>query len=704
VTGTHAEGLPKAAVPAAVLLSAGPVRQKETASAFRPDIEGLRGIAVLIVVAFHCGVRGFMGGFVGVDIFFVLSGYLITGHLVGEFDRTARISLIGFYARRVRRLLPASALVLAFTLIVGSVLLAPQELEFAARAARATSVYLSNVFFSINQADYFAPNVETNPILHTWTLAVEEQFYLVWPLLIVVGLEYFRSRAALLRLLCGLAVISLAISVWATREAHTFAFYQLPSRAWEFAIGGLAAIVPLRVRWLTRATWTVLGWTGFAAIILFQSFVPPTSHFPGWIALVPVLGTAIVLKACAGNAGNPVARFLDVAPLQFLGKLSYSWYLWHWPFLVFASVLVPGVSVVGKTVAVIMALGAAILAHRWVENPIRFSRSLVTRPVRTLAMGAMLMLVSVAAAQLALRFAHRLTEDPRLQRLTASVNDIADMPRAQCVTLGTDADVKSCTFADKTSTTNVVLFGDSHAIQWFNAVRGIANERSWKLTTVVKSGCAAADFVGAGSDQGAIDSCAAWRQAAIRKIVELKPSVILMASSTGWQRGAGSSRARLVRDWGNATARTLGALSASNAIVVVIRDTPALPFDAPTCLARSIRHSWYPASTCEFEPPVASSEIFAAERASATGMPFVRFLDMTPQICPRGLCTASRGDIVAFRDDNHLTGAFATSLQPALAQSLLATIQIDPVSGGISGSSAPAPGGGRTGPTPSSNR
>src|SRR6266513_3062654 len=284
------------------------------AASFRRDIEGLRGIAVLIVVAFHTGVRGFSGGFVGVDVFFVLSGYLITGLLVAEVDRTSRLSLLQFSARRVRRLLPAAALALLVTLCVGAAILSPNELIFAGRAGKATALYLTNVFFAVNAADYFAPDVETNPLLHTWTLALEEQFYLAWPLL---------------------------SSIWFTAAGGTFAFYGLPTRAWEFGIGGMAALVPRgRLRLPTRAIHAI-GWLGLTAIGVSAHFIS------GWIAAVPVLGTAAALIAGAEAARGP-AVLLGAAPLQFVGSLSYSWYLWHWPFLVFSAALIPDISVLGR--------------------------------------------------------------------------------------------------------------------------------------------------------------------------------------------------------------------------------------------------------------------------------------------------------------------------------------------------------------------
>src|SRR5579864_1226974 len=249
------------------------MRQDSRSSTFRTDIEGLRGIAVLIVVAFHCRIPGFSGGFVGVDVFFVLSGYLITGLLVDEIQKASRLSLLGFYARRARRLLPASTLVLLATLLVGAFILAPQELTFASRAAKAAALYMSNIFFARNAADYFAPDVETNPVLHTWSLAVEEQFYLFWPLLIMLGLQFWRSIKALLVVLSGLTVLSLAACVWFTANGGTFAFYGLPARAWEFGIGGLAVLMPSGTLKLRAGGWLAVGWLGVLAILASEYFI-----------------------------------------------------------------------------------------------------------------------------------------------------------------------------------------------------------------------------------------------------------------------------------------------------------------------------------------------------------------------------------------------------------------------------------------------
>ena len=262
------------------------------------------------------------GGFVGVDVFFVLSGYLITGLLVAEVERTSRLNLLQFYARRARRLLPAAALALIVTLLLGAVILAPNEIVNAGRAARATALYLSNMFFARNAADYFAADVSTNPMLHTWSLGVEEQFYLFWPLLIVVGLRFLRSKRSLLALMALLTVASLAACLWLTANRGALAFYALPARAWEFGLGGLAILLPLDKLRVPAIAWVALGWLGVIGILASAYLISGATPFPGWTAAAPVLATVAALIGCAHQPTRGANLLLGSPPLQTLGTLS----------------------------------------------------------------------------------------------------------------------------------------------------------------------------------------------------------------------------------------------------------------------------------------------------------------------------------------------------------------------------------------------
>ena len=610
------------------------------------------------------------------DVFFVLSGYLITGLLVAEIRRTSKVNLPRFYARRARRLLPALLLVLLTTLAAGSFIQVPQELNFAARAARAAALYISNVFFDHNAADYFAPDVASNPFLHTWSLGVEEQFYLFWPLLLLLGLRIGKSTRALAALLTAVTILSLGFCVWSTFHYPTLAFYELPARAWEFGLGGLLTLASLPK--LGRAAWTIVGWSGLAAILLPAFFIADGSQFPGWLATIPALGTAGVLAAGTALPHRGVCVLLDRQPMQYMGARSYSWYLWHWPFIVFSAAIFPAIPVVGRVIVAAGSLGAAALTYRFLERPIRLNPQLAARTALSLGLAAGTAVGAAAIAWLAVPFADRMAHEPAMRQITAALADIADMPRKQCVGLGLSTEVRTCIFGDPTSSTDVVLFGDSHAIEWFNAVHLVARQAHWRLVTVVKSGCAASDI---GADTVAeADVCRTWRAKAFQTIATLRPALVFAASFTA-VFGRTNNRLldpRLER-LTLGTRATLDQLTQAGLRVVLFRDTPLPPFNVPTCVARSAVHPWFGLRSCGFDRATAvSSSVFAAEKTAAAGMPRVHFLDLTDEFCPAAVCPAILHDMIVYRDQNHLTGTFASSLAPAVAARLAAVLPPSP--------------------------
>lgn len=251
----------------------------------------------------------------------------------------------------------------------------------------------------------------------------------------------------------------------------------------------------------------------------------------------------MVLIAGSERPHSGLGLILDSAPLQTLGKLSYSWYLWHWPFLVFSSALVPSITASGKIAAALVALVVAAITQRFIENPIRFNPGLMNRPTYTLCLAATITLLSFGAAFLSIRFAASLANTGELKTFTAAVDDIAALPREQCVSLGTSSDVKTCSFGNKSSSTVILLFGDSHAIQWFNPLQRLALSHNWKLITIVKSGCPATDIK---LPHDIIGACGTWRQGAIRRIVELRPTVVVIGNANHYLQHKESTAGRLV--------------------------------------------------------------------------------------------------------------------------------------------------------------
>ena len=641
--------------------------------AFRPDIDGLRAVAVVLVVAFHCGISALGSGFVGVDIFFVLSGYLITSILVAEERTTGRIDFAAFYARRVRRLLPASALMLLVTLAVCAMVMAPAELAFAARAGRATSLYLANYFFATNAADYFSADVKNNPLLHMWSLAVEEQFYVFWPLLILAGGKLARraamARGAVAWVLAVMTGASLALCLIMSTRASVDSFYGLPTRAWEFGLGGLASLIPLDGQTARRLPWQVVGVTGFAGVVLSGVMIPANGNFPGWLALFPVVTTVLVLVAAQAKPANPVARLLGTRPFQWVGTLSYSWYLWHWPFLVLYAVIFSEVSTVGRVSAALLALGVAAVTYQWVENPIRFHPALTrsAAPARSLALGLGLLIVGFGGATATRLYAGHLERLPQMQPYTEAVTDIADMPRERCVSLRGSSEPLVCEFGARDSLTSVVLFGDSHAIQWFDALESIANQQRLRLTTLVKSGCPAADLSPLSDVAAFREECRQWRRLAFERIASLKPSLVVLSSASSHvERGPGESMTH-ADDWQAATHRTIANLLTAGSSVLLLRDTPAPGFDVPICLSRTRLHYGLSARTCDFGLSNAINDPGRqAESRAVADFPQIAVWDPAILICPANHCLAATGRMVTYRDDNHLTGRFARSLAPAL--------------------------------------
>ena len=387
---------------------ASPVRPspaEPTHATRRGDIEGLRAVAVVLVVLFHAGIGDFAGGFIGVDVFFVISGFLITGLLLRERQASGTISLSNFYARRARRLLPAALLVLAVTLLVSLFILPPLLLPGLAGDTAAAALYVSNLGFAVQATDYFAAGAAPSPILHFWSLGVEEQFYLCWPLLVLLvarGVGQVQRRVGLT--LALIALSSFVFALWLTEVAQPWAFFSLPARAWELALGGLLAIAGARLARLPVSLAAGAGWLGLGLIVAGGLLLNETTPFPGYAALLPTLGAALVLVSGAQLSRWGPARLLDTALPRFLGRISYSLYLWHWPILVLPA-LASGLplSLPERLALVGLSVLAAAATYRWAEDPLRRGRLIGVRTRRNLSLAGVLTL-SLALLAVGLNF------------------------------------------------------------------------------------------------------------------------------------------------------------------------------------------------------------------------------------------------------------------------------------------------------------
>jgi len=654
---------------------------------FRPDIEGLRAVAILLVVAYHAQVPGFTGGYVGVDVFFVLSGYLITSLLVNELERTGTIGFTNFYARRARRLLPAVAGVLLFTAIVGTILYAPVEQDRLANTSLATSAYASNLYFARAATNYLAAPSHTNPLLHTWSLSVEEQFYVIWPVAVLLLAGAFgRGQLRYRRLFVGmvlLATASFASAVYLTRTTQPWAFFLSPPRAWEFALGGLAILTTggtsLGQRFLGRRAsvapaWLdhVLGWVGLAGIVSAGILFGEQTVFPGTSALLPTIATVLVLRTGARTPDRGVSRLLGTRFFREIGRLSYSWYLWHWPLLVFAATISDSLTVPARVVIVILALGVAQISYRWVEQPTRHNRTLTLRPRYALAMAALIAVSGVSSAVVWKYLSAGWAERPDQSRFTRMKIDFPEIYRMDCDDYFHSAAVKECRFGATDAKRTAVLFGDSHAGHWFPAVRRIFAEQSdWRLIVITKSACPIVEASYFSRDLGRVyTQCSEWLQNSLKRIHEMRPDLVLVSYAKLYPFSP--------NEWRTGMASAIRSLSEASASVILLRDVPALGFDGPSCLARL---DWRPAflrrwSTCRSDLGSDSADaIFAFQQQASAAYPNVVTLDMNENVCPSRTCRVVQNGIVSYRDETHLSTAFATSLSGKLAEAMSSALK-----------------------------
>jgi hypothetical protein len=489
--------------------------------------------------------------------------------------------------------------------------------------------------------------------------------------LVIVGVRAGESARALAALMSGVAIVSLAFCIWSTVHYPTVAFYELPARAWEFGLGGLLACV--RLPKLGAGVWITVGWMGLAAILAPAYFLGGDSNFPGWLATIPVLGTVAALAAGAALPRQGHCLLLDARPMQYIGARSYSWYLWHWPFLVFSIAIGPAIPVAARLIVGAVSLGAAAVTYRFLEQPVRHSPQLARRTGLSLGLAGTTAVGAAGLAVLILRLGDHLASRPAMRPIVAAVDDVADVTRTECVSLGESTEVRTCTFGDAASPTEIALFGDSHALQWFNALERLARESGWRLVTVVKPGCAASD-IKPPVRQTAV--CEAWRAKALETLIMRHPALVVAGSFTSRFGQAKSAQSdpglkRLLLG----TRVMLDQLTRAGLNVALLRDTPLPPFHVPTCLARSALHRWLSRESCDFDRDAAlSPRVFEAEKRATAGMPGVHILDLTDQICPAQVCPASLNNVIIYRDETHLTGTFAGSLAPTMRRRLTAVL------------------------------
>jgi len=652
----------------------------------RADIDGLRAVAVGLVVLFHCGIPGITGGFVGVDVFFVISGFLITSLLVSEGEKRGRISIANFYARRVRRIFPALLLVVLVTLALGSVMLLPvfSEQTNLAKSAIATAIYASNFYYWLFTGGYFAGRTELEPLLHTWSLAVEEQFYIFWPVLIIAILKISarhveRFRLNVLRVIVPLAVLSFVINIWSTDSHPQAAYYLLPSRAWELAIGGIIALALPKEPNRSPMWGGLLSAAGLIAVVGSAFWLTSESAFPGYNALWPTLGTAAMLAGGALSVHSPTARLLSTKPMVGIGLLSYSWYLWHWPLLSLTRNAMLREESLTRDILIggVLAFVLAALTYRFVEDPVRKKRPGPFLAVpSTLWTGAAISVVMAGCAfALALSSKYiggrnaRYTEASFARYDAPPLRNICNHEREDSFERLPDR--KRCTIGDPNHIT-AVLWGDSHADHYSSLIQAYMRERPANEGILQRS-FSSCTPIAAEAERAAEPSkpCLDFNKAVLNELTELRAKGLQgVVLSSFWlayyssdyyaSKGNFHSEAERVAYAERATNEVVTKLESMGLRVLIVGPIAMLSRAVPQCLAR---YSVEECSESREDVDLDRKPALDALRRIAAAHPLtVQLWDPVESLCDSEWCPVRLGSVVMFTDSVHLTASGARQL------------------------------------------
>jgi peptidoglycan/LPS O-acetylase OafA/YrhL len=688
---------------------------------FRPDIEGLRAVAVVAVVLFHAGVPGIGGGFVGVDVFFVISGFLITGMLSREVISTGKVALVRFYGARARRLLPAGCTVLIATAIASVTLLPRMQAREVLGDELASALYVGNYRFALHGTDYLNADAAPSPFQHYWSLGVEEQFYLLWPALIIstAWIVHRRSSRApasstvpFMLVLAIVAAASFAISLAWTRTLPPWAFFSLPTRAWELAAGGMVALSAAGWRRLPQPSAAIAGAAGMTLILIACTQLGEKIPYPGTAALAPVLGTALMIVAGGVAPGQGVSRFLSLAPMRAIGRLSYSWYLWHWPVLLLAPPLLGHpLGLAERLVAAAVSGALAALTLVFIENPVRFATPLRTSGARSLVLGGALTAAAVCAGLVLLMLnpvpvghgaaatAVTITapdsttpsaspSEAAVQQATEQVQaavaasatthevpsnlspSLADAPGDKpsvflngCVRSWREVGQDECASGDPASPTTVALVGDSHAAMWSPAFEQIAGQRHWRLETLGKVTCPLQDLSPISSPYLGREytECEQWRGQVMSRLRAERPRLIVLSMSRRY--GADFGFTSYDPAWFDSLTRLVAQLRGVGSKVLVLGPIPDPHSTVPTCVSSHLDD----ATVCSPQRSLAVNDGAIATEAAATTAGGGQYADITELFCTAQRCPVIVGDNLVYRDDNHVTIEYAQAVAPVIA-------------------------------------
>jgi len=659
----------------------------------RLDLDGLRGLAVLLVVGFHAGVPALSGAFVAVDVFFVLSGFFLATTLARCLATGEEIRPADLAVRRVWRLLPVLVVVLLGTLAT-TLLYAPIDRAAVAEHIAPVSAFVGNITFAADGVNYFRAG--ENPLLHTWTLGVELQLVLLFPLLVMLFAAWGERRAAteigaerrviiMRTVMLGLAVvgaISFALAVIINDTSPMWAYFGPHTRLWSFCAGALMAFFTGGGQSAVGASASRLAFVqvaGLALLVLPAFLYESTLAYPGIVALAPVGGTLLLLTGGDIATTSLPGRLLASRPLAELGRVSFAWYLWHLPLMVLGGVMLPGIGVLGKLAFGFAGLLAAVLTHRLLESPRvveLLTRVIAGRPLLTaVGVSAALALVGVAAV----RSSEHYVEQSVHRRYLAARDDRVGH---DCWDRSpSESSSEACAFGATGSRETIALLGDSHASHWLGGLEIAGQAHGWRIEPFVKGACPVADLRGllSGAAGRLYRECAAFQEQTWRRLAAERPRAVILSNSDNYmraQRGLMRVPGLTEAVWTEALRRTYARFDSMGIEIVVLRGLPWVPFNVPSCLSRAAAGLPF-ATGCAFVPDREySAHARRVQDIAARGIP-VRFVDMNDRVCGAGpgRCATERGGLILYTDDNHISRSFSRSLGPELGERLAVALR-----------------------------
>lgn len=605
-----------------------------------PQIQALRALAAILVLLFHASLVG--GGYIGVDIFYVISGYLITGLIVREIEERSGLNFKAFYLRRIKRLLPTSFSILMVTAIVSWSLYPGTMREELGKDIFAAAIYVSNFLFAFWQMDYQNLNAIPPVVIHFWSLAVEEQFYLFWPVIVLVAYKA-GGRRNLFKVIGLITLGSFLLSLYLTERSPIWAFYALPTRAWELGIGALLLAIPKKYKLSV-----VYPWAALALIVYASIFYTDKTPFPGTAAIAPVIGTAAAI-ASISSWPRILNYFSNLRFTQWLGEISYPLYLWHWPLLVIPMVyLGRGLHIYERALAILGTLLLADMTHRFIEQPLRH----ISLSPKKIVSGAVIATLVATGTGLAISASANSTITLSTGE-SYSLDEIMAKPQVyldDCHVNNGETLSGDCTYGPD-SPTKVILFGDSHAAQWMPVLEELAYKKNFQLISLTKSACPGPAVVKVETGEYKNADCSEWRKNSIARIRATKPMAVIVSGMQHFELPPGySSRADW---WREGEAKTFAALQGSSKHIIYIADTPHPLRDIPSCVAAGR------IDKCNTTEP--SEVIFS---------PGWQQINPTSWFCAQ-TCPAVIDGVVVYRDASHISVRGAKLVEPQLLSTLI---------------------------------